>query len=79
MFYEMSTVTRIELALPELTAEELVRIERAVHEQYRRRGNLLIYDDAHGALSELDLIATADLAFQEYDKEEMDAANRKTR
>jgi len=67
----------IEAALPKLTAEELVRVEQAVHNQYRQRGGGIAYDDAHGVVSEADLIASADEAFQAYDRAEDEHAKRK--
>ena len=38
----MSTVAEIEAALPRLSTEELLRVERALHQQYRQRGNAII-------------------------------------
>lgn len=67
----MSTVKEIEAALPRLATEDLVRLEQALHQQYRQRGgDALIYDDAHGTVTEADLIAEADAAFQAYDRAE---------
>ena len=75
----MSTVAEIEAALPKLTAEELARVEHAVHKLYRQRGGGIIYDDSHGMMTEEDLIASADEAFQAYDKAEADNAKRQAR
>ncbi len=75
----MSTVKEIEAVLPKLTAEELVRVEQAVHNQYRQRGGGITYDDAYGVVTEADLIASADEAFQAYDKAEAEHARRKAR
>ena len=75
----MSTVLEIEAALPKLTAEELRRVEQAVHEQYRRRNDGIIYDDSHGVVTEADLINSAEAAFLVYDKEEQERAQRQTR
>ncbi len=75
----MSTVAEIEAALPTLTAEDLVRVEQAVHNQYRQRGGGIVYDDAYGVVTEADLIASADEAFQAYDRAEAEHAKRQTR
>ena len=75
----MSTIAEIEAVLPMLTAEELVRVEKAVHIQFRRRGGGIIYDDSHGVETDADLIAAADEAFLAYDKAEADHARRPAR
>ncbi len=75
----MSTLTEIEAAIAKLPTRDLLHLEQAVHQLYRERGEPLIYDDTHGAVTESDLIASADLAFQEYDKEEAAHASRKAR
>jgi hypothetical protein len=75
----VSTIADIEAVLPKLTAEELVRVEKAVHKQFRERGGGIIHDDAYGIETEADLIASADEAFQAYDKAEADHAKRKKR
>ncbi len=51
----MSTVSEIEAALPQLSTKELLRVEQALHQQYRRRGGNLIYDDAYGVVTDTDL------------------------
>jgi hypothetical protein len=66
----VSTIAEIEAALPKLSTEELVREEQAVHSQFRQRGGGIVYDDTHGIETEADLIASADEAFQAYDKAE---------
>ena len=66
----MSTVAEIEAVLPQLSTEELLRIEQALHQQYRQRGASIIYDDSHGVVTDADLIASAEDAFMAYDKEE---------
>ncbi len=66
----MSTIAEIEAVLPKLTADELMRVEQAVHQQFRERGGGLVYDDTHGVETEADLIAAADEAFQVYDQAE---------
>jgi hypothetical protein len=75
----MSTVAEIEAALPKLTAPELARIERALHNQYRQRGGGIAYDDDYGTVTEADLIASADEAFQAYDRAEAAYAKRQPR
>jgi hypothetical protein len=66
----MSSVAEIEAVLPTLTTDELQRIERALHEQYRARHSKIIYDDTYGVVTEADLMAAADEAFLEYEKDE---------
>jgi hypothetical protein len=75
----MSTIAEIEAVLPKLTAEELARVEQAVHKQYRERGGGIIYDDAYGVVTDADLIASADEAFQAYDQAETKHAKRPAR
>lgn len=75
----MSTVAEIEAVLPQLSTEELMRVEQALHQQYRQRGDAIIYDDSHGIVTDADLIASAEEAFLAYDKEEAEHAQRPTR
>ena len=75
----MSTIAEIEAVLPRLSTEELVRVEQAVHSQFRERGGGIVYDDTHGVETEADLIAAADQAFQAYDQAEAEHAKRKAR
>jgi hypothetical protein len=75
----ISTIAEIEAVLPNLSAEELVKVEKAVHSQFRQRGSGLIYDDTHGVEIEADLIASADAAFQTYDQAEAKNAIRPAR
>ena len=75
----MSTIAEIEAVLPSLSAEELVRVEKAVHNQFRQRGSGIIYDDIHGVETEADLIASTDAAFQTYDQAEAKNAKRPAR
>lgn len=75
----MSTVAEIEAALPQLTTEDLLRLEQALHQQYRQRGERIIYDDSHGVVTEADLVTSADEAFLAYDKEEAAHAQRHPR
>ena len=72
-------ITEIEAVLPKLTSEELVKVEQAVHSQFRQRGSGIIYDDTHGVETEADLIAAADAAFLIYDKAEAKHARRPAR
>ena len=72
----MSTVVEIESVLPKLTAEELRRVEEAVHQQYRQRQDGIVYNDSHGVVTEADLIASAEQAFLTYDKKEQERAKR---
>lgn len=57
------SVADIEAALPGLTTEELSRVERAVHR----------------LVTERELIASADEAFQAYDNAEAEDAKSRTR
>jgi hypothetical protein len=75
----MSTVAEIEAALPLLSTEQLLRVEQALHQQYRQRGGNLIYDDSYGVVTDADLIASAEAAFLAYDKEEAENAQHRTR
>jgi len=75
----VSTITESKPDLLRLTAEELERVERAVHNQFRRRGGGIVYDDTYGVETEADLIASADAAFQLYDKAEAKNAKRPAR
>ena len=74
----MSTLSEIEAALSQLTTEELRRVEQAVRQQYRQRSDGILYDDAYGVVTEIDLIAAAEEAFLAYDKEEEKDASRGT-
>ena len=75
----MSTVAEIAAVLPNLTNEELVRVEQAVHNQFRLRGEGIVYDDAYGIETEADLIASADQAFRAYDRAEAENDKRQPR
>ena len=75
----MSTIAEIEAVLPSLTAEELVKVEQAVHSQFRQRGGGIVHDDTYGVETEADLIASADAAFQTYDQAEAKNAKRPAR
>ena len=75
----MSTLAEIEAAVPTLTTAELQHLEQTLHQLYRARGDALVIDDKYGALTEADLIADADTAFREYDREEAAHAQRQAR
>lgn len=75
----MSTVAEIEAALPQLSTEQLLHVEQALHRQYRQRGGNLIYDDACGVVTDADLIASAEEAFLAYDQEEAKHAQHRAR
>jgi hypothetical protein len=75
----MSTVAEIEAVLPKLTTEQLQQIERAVHKQVLQRADGVVYNDKYGVVTEGDLIASADEAFQAYDKAEANDTQRRTR
>lgn len=75
----MSTLAEIEAAVPGLTTAELMRLEQTLHQLYRTRGDAVVYDDRHGVVTEADLIASADEAFQAYDREEAAYAQRPAR
>ncbi len=74
----MSTVTEIEAALHQLSPEELARVEKAIHHQYRKRGGM-IYVDSHGAETDANPIASADEEFQAYVKAEVEHLKRQMR
>jgi hypothetical protein len=75
----MSTVAEIEAVLPQLSTEELLRIEQALHQEYRQRGGNIIYDDSHGVVTDAYLIASAEDAFVAYDKEESEPTRAQAR
>lgn len=50
----LAEITR---ALPRLSNQELHALERAIRETYRQRGVGVIFDDAYGTFTELDLAA----------------------
>ena len=66
----MSTLTEITTAADGLTTEEIVQLERSLHELLRRRGVGLVYADSYGSLSDQQLLADADAAFLAYDQAE---------
>jgi hypothetical protein len=75
----VSTIAEIESALPTLSADELRRVEEAVHQQYRERHGGIVCDDSYGVITEADLVASAESAFLAYDQEEKDHAQRQAR
>lgn len=66
----VSTIAEIEAALPQLSTEELQRVERALRQQFRDRRHAVVYEDSYGSITEADLIASAEEAFLMYDREE---------
>ncbi len=66
----MTTLTEIESAVADLSTEELRAVERMLHRLYQQRGLGLVYDDGMGVMTEEDLIAEGDAAFQAYDRAE---------
>lgn len=72
----MSKLGEIEAVLPQLSDEELVHLDRTLHRLYRDRHSNVLYDDQYGLYSDSDLIASAQEAFQAYDKEEEGDAKR---
>jgi len=75
----VSTAAEIEAVLPNLSTEELLRIERAVHRQFVQRSGGIVYKDSYGIVTEADLIASAEAAFQAYDQAESENAKPKAR
>ena len=59
----MSTVAEITNVLPELSTQELQKIERALISVYRQRKTGIIFDDAYGVWTEEDQAAVAGQAF----------------
>ena len=55
----MSTLAEIEDALPKLNAEELMRVEAALHRIQRERKQGIIFDDAYGVWTEEDQASVA--------------------
>ena len=74
----MSTVAEIQAALSELNTEELRQVEQAVREQYRKRKDGIIYDDAYGIWTEADQASVAAEVFALMDREESRDGRSKT-
>ena len=70
----MSTLAEIEDALPKLNAEELMRVEAALHRIQRERKQGIIFDDAYGVWTEDD---QASVAAEAWSLMEDDGANPK--
>lgn len=68
----MSTVSDIQAALPQLTADELRAVDAALRQQYRERKLGILYDDAYGLWTEEDQTSAAAEAFALMDQEEKD-------
>ena len=66
----MNLVADIEAALPVLTTDELLRVQDAIRRQLLQRAEYIVYQDAYGTITERELIASADEAFQAYEKAE---------
>lgn len=66
----MSTVAEITNVLPDLSTEELQKIERALISIYRQRRTGIIYDDAYGVWTEEDQVSAAGQVFAMMDAEE---------
>jgi hypothetical protein len=66
----MSTVAEITNALPELSTEELQKVERALISIYRQRRTGIIYDDSYGVCTEEDQASVAAGVFAIMDAEE---------
>ena len=59
----MSTLAEIENALPQLSAEDLMRVEAALHRLQRERKQGIIFDDAYGVWTEDDQASVAEEAW----------------
>ncbi len=55
----MSTLAEIEAVLPKLSAEDLLRVEAALHRLQRERGVGILFDDAYGIWTEEDQASVA--------------------
>jgi hypothetical protein len=75
----MSTVAEIQKALPQLTNEELHKVEEAVHQLYRNRNAGIIYDDTYGVWTEDDQASAAAEAFTLMEQAEKRDEQSKTR
>jgi hypothetical protein len=67
-FSYMSTLAEIESALPQLTNEELMRVEAMLHATQRQRGVGILFDDAYGVWTEDDQASVAAEAWADLDK-----------
>lgn len=66
----MRTVQEIEASLPNLSTDELQRIERVIRDLYRTRHETIIYDDDYGIWTEQDQNSVAAEVFELLDKAE---------
>ena len=64
----MSTIQEITAALQNLSTEELLRIEQAIHNLYRNRDVHIIYDDDYGIWTEQDQNLAAAEVFKLFDR-----------
>ena len=60
-------------AVSELTTDEIVALERCLHEILRQRGIGIVYNDDYGAMGDDQLLNESDAAFAVSDAAEADA------
>jgi len=72
----MKTVAEIEEKLPDLSTEDLHRLECEIRGLYRKRNDRVIYDDAYGLWVDEDQISAASEVFVLFDKEEEQNGDR---
>ena len=66
----MRTIQEITAALPNLSTDELHRIEKVIHDLYRDRDERIICDDGYGIWTEQDQNLAAAKVFKLLDEEE---------
>ena len=66
----MRTIQEITASLPNLSTDELRHIEQAIHNLYRTRHEIIIYDDNYGIWTEQDQNSVAAEVFELLDKAE---------
>lgn len=66
----MCTIQKIMAVLPKLNTDELYHIEQAIHNLYRARHEMIIYDDNYGIWTEQDQNSLAAAVFELLDKAE---------
>ncbi len=67
------SLNQIASAAESLTDEDVLKLDRRLHQILRDRGVGLIYDDNYGSMSDSQLLAEADAAFLAYDEAEAKA------